>query len=312
MAYEGNNSDSKMSRSRKSEKMIGISKFYSSLGRFLLKAEIMGSLIWENPYKADDEGSAPISSISYPPYKVIIAPPSKSVINPDFDSIHSITNYLLKAFKLPLSEIPNKILHGYSGKETFWRCLKEEKVLVLNGWDNASIRSVLKDLSDIDKDGTKNKNKYGKKNEKTRLQSAFNNHKLRLLGYIEHDEYAWILKETHLSMGASAKGHDLLKYLDIELDRSASTTPQTVWSMYEYARIINSNICCLVLTQLNKILSLFTIEFIHCFFTWGTGLIVFDHPLFLLMELGIALDIFYYFAVDTEGTKFANVDSKRK
>ena len=81
-----------------SNNMLGVDSFYSNLERFIMKTDPMGLLIWENPYSVLDERWSPISSLPYPAYKVIIAPPSRSLTNPEFESIHSITNYLLKTF----------------------------------------------------------------------------------------------------------------------------------------------------------------------------------------------------------------------
>jgi hypothetical protein len=37
-----------------------------------------------------------------------------------------------------------------------------------------------------------------------------------------------------------------------------------------------------------------TIEFINVFQTWGTGLVLIGSPLYLLLEVGVFLDVFYY------------------
>lgn len=36
------------------------------------------------------------------------------------------------------------------------------------------------------------------------------------------------------------------------------------------------------------------IEFINCFYTWGTGLVLIGSPLYLLLEIGVGLDLVYY------------------
>lgn len=87
-----------------------IKDIYKLLEAKLLHTEILGLLIWENPYLPSTR-SPPISSLPHPEYKIIIAPQSRFDISPEFHSIHTITNYLLKTFKLPISEVTNKILH---------------------------------------------------------------------------------------------------------------------------------------------------------------------------------------------------------
>lgn len=79
-------------------------------------------------------------------YKIIIAPPSRSQSNPEFESIHTITNYLLKTSKLQLKEISNKIVHGYEDADKFWELLQEEKIVVANGWDYRTIKRMLADV----------------------------------------------------------------------------------------------------------------------------------------------------------------------
>lgn len=43
-----------------------------------------------------------------------------------------------------------------------------------------------------------------------------------------------------------------------------------------------------------KGLMLATIEFINCFYTWGTGLVLIGSPLYLLLEVGVLLDVLYF------------------
>lgn len=40
-------------------------------------------------------------------------------------------------------------------------------------------------------------------------ESNRNNNKVKILGYIEQDEYAWILKETDFSISTKGDGYDL-------------------------------------------------------------------------------------------------------
>ena len=63
---------------------LGIDSFYLNLEKFLVKTDPMGLLIWENPYSVSTLDMQPISSLPYPPYKIIIAPPSRSLTDPEF------------------------------------------------------------------------------------------------------------------------------------------------------------------------------------------------------------------------------------
>ena len=97
----------------------------------------------------------------------------------------------MQTFKFPLNKISNKILHGYAGKETFWSMLKEEKVLVLNGWDNSSLKRMLKDISEISKESGLANSQNGKSKRRKPKQENLNiqavNDTIRIVGYIEHD-----------------------------------------------------------------------------------------------------------------------------
>ena len=180
----------------------------------MLKVDPMGVLIWQNPYNVISS-SLPISSLAKPKYKIIIAPPSKSLTNPEFESIHAITNYLLKTSKLSLKQISNKILHNYTSKETFWSLLRAQKILVLNGWDYRVIKKMMTDLKQLKRDG---------KNS------------LKLLSYIEQDEYAWVLKESDISISTKGDGHDLQKYSDILISsQTSSTTTEIIGKIFLYA-----------------------------------------------------------------------------
>lgn len=68
----------------------------------MTKVDGMGLLIWENPYNILGKNLLPISSMSEIEYKIIVAPPSRSQTDPEFESIHAITNYLLKSSNLTL------------------------------------------------------------------------------------------------------------------------------------------------------------------------------------------------------------------
>ncbi len=41
---------------------------------------------------------------------------------------------------------------------------------------------------------------------------------LKFLSYIEQDEYAWVLKESDISISTKGDGHDLEKYSDIVIN----------------------------------------------------------------------------------------------
>jgi hypothetical protein len=56
----------------------GIESFYSGLDKYMIKIDPMGLLIWENPYSILSDNLLPLSSLSLPEYKIIIAPASKS------------------------------------------------------------------------------------------------------------------------------------------------------------------------------------------------------------------------------------------
>lgn len=81
---------------------FGIEQFYEGLDRYMLNVDPMGLLIWENPYSLLNSNLSPLSSLQMPEHKIIIAPASKSETNPEYESIHTITNYLLKTSKLSL------------------------------------------------------------------------------------------------------------------------------------------------------------------------------------------------------------------
>jgi hypothetical protein len=72
---------------------------------------------------------------------IIIAPLSKSE-QPEFESIHTITNLLINPylFSLHLGEVSDKILHERPvNLEKMINQLEKERILVLNGWDQRDI-----------------------------------------------------------------------------------------------------------------------------------------------------------------------------
>lgn len=50
----------------------------------------------------------------------------------------------------------------------------------------------------------------------------------------------------------------------------------------------------IIITQLMKSILLATVEFINHFYTWGTGLPVFNSSMYLVLEIAILLDFLYY------------------
>ena len=51
------------------------------------------------------------------------------------------------------------------------------------------------------------------------------------------------------------------------------------------------------MTQVSKCLMLGVVELINCFYTWGTGLVIIDSSLYLLLEVGLFLDLLYHLLV---------------
>lgn len=87
--------------------------------------------------------------------------------------------------------------------------------------------------------------------------------KNKLLGYIEHDEYAWILKETDFSVAREGDGFDLDKYPDMIIKNTGNGSQEEASSvfkkLYLFSVSIKKSINNIVLTQFRKALILITI-----------------------------------------------------
>lgn len=107
------------------------------------------------------------------------------------------------------------------------------------------------------------------------------------MGYIGHDEYAWVLKETDFSVITENDGFDLDKYPDLILKTGEMSKYEDVPSIFKLLYLFSINIkqsmYCFILTQFRKAIILVTIEFIGSFYTWGTGISIITTPLYLLL-----------------------------
>ena len=52
------------------------------------------------------------------------------------------------------------------------------------------------------------------------------------------------------------------------------------------------------MTQISKALMLAVIELINSFYTWGTGLVIIGSQLYVILEVGLFLDILYYLVIN--------------
>jgi hypothetical protein len=137
--------------------------FYKNLDKYISKVESMGLLVFVNQFHQKRIGESlknpilnkSILNMHQPreteagdhltakmmPNMIILTPWSKSS-QPEFESIHTITNLLISPylFHLTLSEVGDKIYHERPGDlDRMFAKLEEEKVIVWNNWDQKDI-----------------------------------------------------------------------------------------------------------------------------------------------------------------------------
>lgn len=103
------------------------------------------------------------------------------------------------------------------------------------------------------------------------------------------------MKECDCAVKGSRLGYDSNKYSDINLSSRSSVSFFYLTQLIRYdAVVIKQGLLSLFFTQVTKIVFYLVIEFINLFYTRGTGLAVIRTPLYLVVEIVLFLDVFYY------------------
>jgi hypothetical protein len=105
----------------------------------------------------------------------------------------------------------------------------------------------------------------------------------------------YLMKQTSFSVKGGEKGYDAAKYSDINLTSKCSISYLYLLQLIKYdSVIIRRGALNILMTQIGKSVLYLVIETINIFFTRGTALIVIKSPLFLVIEVVLFFDVFYY------------------
>lgn len=172
-------------------------------------------------------------------------------------------------FNYTLSDVADKILHEKpSNLERMIDQLEEERILVWNGWDQKDISYTIEILK-----------KYGKK----------------ILFYTEKDEYMFLMKEADCSVKGSRLGYDSGKYSDISFTSKSSISYLYLTQLIRYdSLMIRQGALSIIFTQISKFMFYLVVEIINIFYTRGTALSIVKSPLYMVVEIVLILDVFYY------------------
>jgi hypothetical protein len=93
----------------------------------------------------------------------------------------------------------------------------------------------------------------------------------------------------------SKLGYDANKYSDITLSSRSSISFFYITQLIKYdGVVVKQGLLSLFFTQIAKLVFYLIIEFINLFYTRGTGLAVIRTPLYLVVEVVLLFDVFYY------------------
>ena len=104
-----------------------------------------------------------------------------------------------------------------------------------------------------------------------------------------------ITKKMGCSVNGGNTGYDLSKYTDIEFSSNCSVSYLYLLQLIRYDSIlVRSGLISILMTQIGKYIFYMIIELINIFFTRGTGLVIVRSGLFVVVELVLLIDVFYY------------------
>ena len=105
----------------------------------------------------------------------------------------------------------------------------------------------------------------------------------------------YLSKQAQFSIAGNSQGYDCEKYSDVNLSCRSSISYLYLLQLIKYdSTVVRQAALSWLLTQLGKYALYFAVELVNVFLTKGTGLMVIKSPLFLVVEVVLLFDVFYY------------------
>lgn len=105
----------------------------------------------------------------------------------------------------------------------------------------------------------------------------------------------YLMKQADVAVKGGKKGYDAHKYSDISLSSQSTVSFLYLTQLINYdAALVKSALISIFMTQVAKFVFYFIIQFINFFYTRGSGLTIIKSPFYILIEIVLILDVFYY------------------